>query len=414
MKKKKEIEVKEEKSMKILVINAGSSSLKYQLFDMNGEKVVAKGNCEKIGLEGSFLSYKTEKANKKVEVNMKDHTAALKAVLKLLTDKNDGVLSSLEEISAVGHRVVQGGWIFDKSVVVDDKVLKDLQTLSDLSPLHASANLAGIKGCRKVMPNVPHVLVFDTSFHASMPEKAFMYAIKYEDYEKYHVRKYGFHGTSHRFVTGETAKLLGKKPEDVNLIVLHLGNGSSITAVQNGKSVDTTMGLTPLEGLMMGTRSGDLDPTVVTYLANKKKMTADEVLNYLNKESGIYGISGVSSDMREVNAEIAKGNKRARLALDMLIYRVRKYVGAYMFALGRVDAIVFTGGLGENQEDLREGVLDGLESYGIVIDKKKNLTLPRGTVEQISTKKSKVKVFRVPTDEELLIARDTKELVLKK
>ncbi len=399
--------------MKILVINAGSSSLKFQLFDMDNEKVIAKGNCEKIGLAGSFISYKTTGDKKEVMADMPDHNVAVKKVFDVLTDKSEGVIKSVSEIDAVGHRFVQGGWLFDRSVIIDDEAVKKLDQLTDLSPLHAHANMAGYKGCVTLMPNTPQVVVFDTSFHATMPAKAYMYGIKYEDYEKYHVRKYGFHGTSHRYVLAETAKLLGKKPEEVNIITVHLGNGSSITAVKNGKSIDTTMGLTPLEGLIMGTRSGDLDPTVVSYLGNKKGMTADEVVSYLNKQCGILGVSGVSSDMRELNSAIEQGNARARLALDMLIYRVKKFIGSYMAVLGRVDAITFTGGIGENQEDLREGSLEDMEIYGIEIDKEKNNHLPRGTTEEISTPNSKVKVYRIPTDEELLIARDTKALITK-
>lgn len=397
--------------MKVLVINAGSSSLKFQLFDMEDEKVIAKGNCEKIGLEGSFIGYKTKGDKKEVMTSMSDHTIAIQKVFEVLMNKEDGVINSVNEISAVGHRVVQGGWIFDKSVVLNEKVIEDLSLLEPLSPLHAKANMAGIRGCMAVMPNIPQVAVFDTAFHATMPAKAYMYGIKYEDYEKYHIRRYGFHGTSHRYVTGEVAKLLGKKPEEVNVITVHIGNGSSITAVKNGQSVDTTMGLTPIEGLIMGTRSGDLEPGVYNYLADKKGMTCNEVLNYLNKECGILGVSGVSSDMREINDAILKGNKRARLALDMLIYRVKKYIGSYLAVLGGADAIVFTGGIGENQEDLREGALEGMEYCGIEIDKDKNNHLPRGTVEEISTENSKIRVFRIPTDEEKLIARDTKALV---
>lgn len=397
--------------MKVLVINAGSSSLKFQLFDMEDEKVIAKGNCEKIGLEGSFIGYKTKGDKKEVMTSMPDHTIAIQKVFEVLMNKDDGVINSVNEISAVGHRVVQGGWIFDKSVVLNEKVIEDLSLLEPLSPLHAKANMAGIRGCMAVMPNIPQVAVFDTAFHATMPAKAYMYGIKYEDYEKYHIRRYGFHGTSHRYVTGEVAKLLGKKPEEVNVITVHIGNGSSITAVKNGQSVDTTMGLTPIEGLIMGTRSGDLEPGVYNYLADKKGMTCNEVLNYLNKECGILGVSGVSSDMREINDAILKGNKRARLALDMLIYRVKKYIGSYLAVLGGADAIVFTGGIGENQEDLREGALEGMEYCGIEIDKDKNNHLPRGTVEEISTVNSKIRVFRIPTDEEKLIARDTKALV---
>ncbi len=399
--------------MKVLVINAGSSSLKFQLFDMEDERVIAKGNCEKIGLEGSFIGYKTTGDKKEVITDMPNHTVAVQKVFEILTDKSEGVIKSVDEITAVGHRFVQGGWLFNKSVLIDDEVIKNLEKLTDLSPLHAHANMAGVKGCLAVMKNTPQVAVFDTSFHSSMPAKAYMYGIKYEDYEQYHVRKYGAHGTSHRYVTGEVAKLHGKKPEDINVITVHIGNGSSITAVKNGKSVDTTMGLTPLEGLIMGTRSGDLDPSVVSYLADKKNMSAGEVVAYLNKQCGILGVSGVSSDMREINSAIANGNERARLALDMLIYRVKKYIGSYMAVLGNVDAIVFTGGIGENQEDLREGALEGMQNYGIEIDVEKNNHLERGTTEEISTKHSKIKVYRIPTDEEKLIARDTKDIVEK-
>ena len=397
--------------MKILVINAGSSSLKFQLFDMTNEEVIAKGNCERIGMSGSFIGYTMKAGKKEVVTEMPNHKIAVKKVFDLLTDKDEGVIKDLGEISAVGHRFVQGGWLFDRSVIVDNDTIEKLNQLVDLSPLHAHANMAGVEGCMAFMKDTPQTIVFDTSFHATMPPKAYMYGIKYEDYEKYHIRKYGFHGTSHRYVTGEVAKLLNKRVEDVNVITVHLGNGSSITAVQGGKSVDTTMGLTPLEGLIMGTRSGDLDPTVVSYLAEKKNLSASQVVNYLNKECGILGVSGVSSDMRELNSAIEQGNQRARLALDMLIYRVKKFIGSYMAGLGRVDAIVFTGGIGEHQEDLRAGALEGLENFGIIIDKEKNLTLPRGTTEEISTPESKTRVFRIPTNEELLIARDTKALI---
>ena len=398
--------------MKVLVINAGSSSLKFQLFNMDDESVIAKGNCEKIGLEGSFIGYKTTGDKKEMFVDMPNHTVAVQKVFDLLTDKNEGVIKSIDEINAVGHRFVQGGWLFDKSVLVNDKVIKDLEKLTDLSPLHAHANMAGVVGCLAVLPNTPQVIVFDTSFHSTMPPKAYMYGIKYEDYEKYHIRKYGFHGTSHRYVTSEVAKLLGKPENEIKVITVHAGNGSSITAIDHGKSVDTTMGLTPLEGLIMGTRSGDLDPTVVSYLAQKKGVDATTIVNYLNKECGLYGVSGVSSDMRELNAAIKAGNERARLALDMLIYRVKKYIGAYLAVLNGADAIVFTGGIGENQEDLREGCLEGMQYCGIEIDKEKNNNLPRGTTEEISTKNSKIKVYRIPTDEEKLIARDALNLIL--
>jgi len=400
--------------MKVLVINAGSSSLKYQLFDMKNEKVLAKGNCEKIGIKGSFVSYKTDSIKEEYKSDFKDHTQALKKVVSLLTDEKIGVIKDLSEISAVGHRVVQGGWIFSESCLVTKKVVKDLESIKDLAPVHSAANLAGIIGCMDLMPKTPQVLVFDTSFHNTMPEYAYTYGIKYDDTTKYHIRTYGFHGTSHRFVLGEVSRLLGKPASKLNVITCHLGNGSSITAIEKGKSIDTTMGLTPLEGLIMGTRSGDIDASVIGYLCDKKKMSAEECMQYLNKQSGVLGISGVSSDMRDLNDAIKSGNKRARLALDMLIYRVKKYIGAYMAVLGNVDAIVFTGGVGENQEDLREEALKGLENFGIEFDAKKNLKIPRGTIEELSKKSSKVKVFRIPTDEELLIARDTKKLVAKK
>lgn len=399
--------------MKILVLNAGSSSLKYQLFDMKNESVLAKGNCEKIGIKGSFISYKRGKESDEFKMELPDHTKALQEVFKLLTDGKIGVIKSLDEISAVGHRVLHGGELYTQSVLVDKKVLKDLDSLVPFGPLHMPANIAGIRACQNLMKNVPQVCAFDTAFHSTMPEKAYTYGIKYEDAQKYHLRKFGFHGTSHRFILSEVARILGKAPSKLKVISVHVGNGSSITAIDHGKSVDTTMGLTPLEGLMMGTRSGDLDPSVVAELADKKKMTAAEVVTYLNKQCGVLGVSGVSSDMRDINDACAKGNKRAVLARDMLFYRVKKYIGAYLAVLGGADAIVFTGGIGENQEDLREVALSGMENFGIEIDKRKNNNLPRGTVEEISTKKSKVRVFRIPTNEELLIARDTKALCSK-
>lgn len=399
--------------MKILVINAGSSSLKFQLFNMEDESVIAKGNCEKIGLEGSFIGYKTTGDKKEVLVSLPDHNAAIAKVFEVLTDEKEGVIKSVDEISAVGHRYVQGGWLFDKSVLINDEVIEELTPLMELSPLHSKANIAGIKACIEAMPNTPQVAVFDTAFHATMPAKAYMYGIKYEDYEKYHVRKYGFHGTSHRYVTSEVAKIINKDVDEVNVITVHVGNGSSITAVKNGKSIDTTMGLTPLEGLIMGTRSGDIDPGAFDYLADKKGLSSSDTLKYLNKECGILGVSGVSSDMRELNTAIDEGNERAKLALDMLVYKVKKYIGSYLAALGKTDAIVFTGGIGENQENLRSGALEDMQNLGIEIDVEKNDHLPRGTAEEISTANSKVRVFRIPTDEEKLIARDTKAIVEK-
>ncbi len=396
--------------MKILVINAGSSSLKYQLLDMKTEKVLAKGNCERIGLSKPIISYKHDGQSQEF-AGAKNHDEAISKVLNILVDKNCGVIKSLDEIDAVGHRVVQGGWLFNESVLATDQVLKDLKKMEDLAPLHNPANIKGINACSKAMPKVPQVLIFDTAFHSTMPEKAFMYAIDYKDYEKYHARKYGFHGSSHRFITLETAKLLDKKPENVNLIVCHLGNGSSITAVENGKSVDTTMGLTPLQGVVMGTRSGDVDPTIIQYLGKKKKLGTDEMISYLNKNCGLLGVSGVSSDQREVIAKAKEGNKRCKLALDMLAYSVKKYIGSFMAVLGHVDALVFTGGIGENGDATREAICEGLENFGIVLDKKKNANFKRGEVQLISAAKSKVKIYIVPTNEELMMARETKAIV---
>ncbi len=396
--------------MKILIINAGSSSLKYQLLDMKDESVLAKGNCERIGLKDPVINYKVNGQTTTFE-GAKDHVSAVERVLELLTSKEYGVIKSLNEIGAVGHRVVQGGWLFKESVLVTPEVLKNLKKLDELAPLHNPANVMGVKACQKVMPNIPHVLIFDTAFHSTMPEKAYMYAIDYKDYEKYHVRKYGAHGSSHRFITLEAARVMGKKPEDVNLIICHLGNGSSITAVENGKSVDTTMGLTPLQGVMMGTRSGDIDPTVVQYLGKKKKYDVDQMLTYLNKNCGLLGVSGVSSDQREVIAKAKAGNARCRLALDMLAHSIKKHLGSYMAILSRVDAIVFTGGIGENRDDTREAVCTGLENMGIVLDKKKNANFRRGEVELISSAKSKVRIYVIPTNEELMMARETKAIV---
>ena len=400
--------------MKVLVINAGSSSLKYQLLDMKNEKLIAKGNCEKIGLNGSFVSLKANGQEKIVNGKLNNHEEAMEVVMKLLTDKENNVLSSLSEIEAVGHRVLHGGEIYTDSVLITDKVMADLEKLRPLGPLHMPANISGIKACQEVMPSVPQVAVFDTAFHSKMPAKAFMYGVKFEDYQELGIRKYGFHGTSHRFILEETAKLLGKNKEDVKVISVHVGNGSSVSAIKDGKSVDTSMGFTPLEGLVMGTRSGDIDASVVEYLCDKKGWTASKAVNYLNKEGGVLGVSGVSSDMREINAAIESGNERAKLALDMLCYRVKKYVGSYLAVLNGADAIVFTGGIGENQEDMREVVLSDMAYAGIKFDKEKNNNLPRGTVEEISLPSSKIKVFRLPTNEELMIARDTVKLAKNK
>lgn len=396
--------------MKILIINAGSSSLKYQLLDMTNEKLIAKGNCEKIGLSSPVISYKHD-GKEEIFEGAKTHEEAIKKVLNILVDKKIGVIKSFDEIGAIGHRVVMGGWLFKESCLIDEEVTRKVEKLSDLAPLHNPANAMGIRACEKVMPNTPQVVIFDTAFHTTMPEKAYMYAIKYEDYEKFHVRRYGAHGTSHRFVTQELAKVLGKDVNKVKAITCHLGNGSSVSAIENGKSVDTSMGLTPLQGVVMGTRSGDLDPTVVQFLCSHKKQSVDEVLNYLNKECGLLGVSGVSSDHREVTKAAEEGNKRAKLALDLLAYSVKKYVGMYMAVLNGADAIVFTGGIGENSAEAREQILENMENLGIIIDKEKNANFKRGQIELISTKESKVKVYIIPTNEELMMARDTLNIV---
>ncbi|MGN1201412.1 MAG: acetate/propionate family kinase [Candidatus Caccovivens sp.] len=396
--------------MKILVVNAGSSSLKYQLLDMETEKVIAKGNCERVGISNPFITYKHDGKEMKFD-GAKDHKDGISKVLDILTNKEYGVVSSLDEIGAVGHRVLHGGTIYKNSVLVTDEVLKNLDSLVPLGPLHMPANIAVIRACMAIMPGKPQVAVFDTAFHATMPEKAYMYAINYDDAIKYNIRKFGFHGTSHKFITQEIAKVLGKNVDDVNVIVAHIGNGSSITAVKNGKCVDTTMGLTPLQGMVMGTRSGDVDPTVVQSLCNNKNMTVDEAINYLNKKSGMLGISGVDSDMRVMEEESAKGNKRCQLALDMVCYSARKFIGSYLAVLGKVDAIVFTGGVGENGALEREKIISDLDAFGIVLDKDRNNHFKRGEVQLISTDDSKIKIYVIPTNEELMMARDTKQIV---
>ncbi len=396
--------------MKILVINAGSSSLKYQLLDMETEKVIAKGNCERVGLSEPFIVYKHDGKEMRFE-GAKNHEDAIAKVLDILTNKEYGVVASLGEIEAVGHRVLHGGEIYKNSILITEEAVKEMEKLVPLGPLHMPPNLAGVRACQAVMPNVPQVAVFDTAFHATMPEKAFMYAIKYEDYEQYHIRKYGFHGSSHRFITQETAKILGKDVNDVKLVIAHIGNGSSITAVENGKSVDTTMGLTPLQGMVMGTRSGDVDASVVEYLCKNKNITVEEAINYLNKKSGVLGITGLDSDMRTVEKGAAEGNKRCRLALDMVAYSARKHIGSYLAVLNGADAIVFTGGVGENGAETREDIIAGMENLGVVLDKERNKNFKRGEVNLISADNSKVKIYVVPTNEELMMARDTKEIV---
>lgn len=399
--------------MNILVLNCGSSSLKYQLINGETEAVLAKGLCERIGIEGSVLKHEPAGQDKCVfEKPMKDHTDAVQMVIDALLDANHGVIKSVDEINAVGHRVVHGGEEFASSVVITEEVKEALKRCSELAPLHNPANLIGIDACEKLMPAVKQVAVFDTAFHQTMPEKAYLYALPYEYYEKYKVRKYGFHGTSHRFVSAEAVKMLGKdSAEGTKIVTCHLGNGGSLCAVENGKSIDTTMGFTPLEGLVMGTRSGDLDPAVVTYLMNKEGMTPSEMDTVLNKKSGVLGVSGVSSDFRDVEGAEAEGNKRAKAALDMFHYRVGKYIGQYVAAMNGVDAIVFTAGLGENSSGSRKAICDYLGYLGVTIDEEANSK--RGKAIEISAADSKVKVFVIPTNEELVIARDTKELLDK-
>lgn len=401
--------------MKVLVINAGSSSLKYQLIDMTDESVLAKGNCERIGTDGAFIGFKAPNGEKvERQTEMKNHTQAFEAVKNTLIDPEYGAIKDLGEITAIGHRVVQGGSDFDHSVLIDADVLKKIDDYSPLAPLHNPAHIQGINACTAVFgETIPQVAVFDTAFHQTMPEKAYMYAIPYEYYEKYGVRKYGFHGTSHRYVSTEMAKLMGKPIEELKIITCHIGNGSSITAIDGGKVIDTTMGLTPLGGFLMGTRSGSLDPSVVTFIGEKEGMTFAEMSDMLNKQSGLLGVSGVSSDDRDITAAEKEGNHRAKLAHDMLYYQIAQYVGSYFVALGGCDAIVFTAGLGENQPALREGVCDYLECLGVKLDKDVNNATIHGKQGKLSAEDSKVRVELIATNEEMVIARDTKAIVEK-
>ncbi len=397
--------------MNILVINAGSSSLKYQLFDMETKEIKAKGLCERIGIDGKF-TYKPQVEGKETisaaDVPMPTHSEAIQAVLSALVDEKNGVLKSMKEIDAVGHRVLHGGQKFSESVLINDAVIEAIKECIPLGPLHNPANLMGIEACAEVMPGVPQVAVFDTAFHQSMPKSSYVYAIPYEYYEKYGVRRYGFHGTSHRYVSAQAIELLGGKAEGTRVITCHLGNGSSMAAVKDGKCFDTSMGLTPLEGVPMGTRSGSMDPAIVEFIANKEGISVSETLTMLNKKSGVLGVSGVSSDFRDLDAAAAEGNERAQLALDIFAYSVKKYIGSYTAALGGVDAVVFTAGLGENSAEMRAKIVEGLEYLGIEIDAEKNAK--RGTVD-ITGANSKVKVFVIPTNEELVIAMDTQEIV---
>ena len=395
--------------MKVLVINCGSSSLKYQLIDSRSEEVLAAGLCERIGIDGR-MTHTPSSGNTVVKNDpLPDHGAAIQAVLSALTDKAHGVISSLGEIGAVGHRLVHGGEKFAASVIINDEVIAEVEACNDLAPLHNPANLIGVRACRQIMPDVPMVGVFDTAFHQTMPPKAYLYGIPHQYYQEHKVRRYGFHGTSHNYVSQRVHHLAELDPDNSRVIVCHLGNGASVTAVKNGKSVDTSMGLTPLEGLIMGTRSGDLDPGVIEYIAKKEHMTLEEVLKVLNKESGVLGLSGVSSDFRDLTEAMEQGNEQAAVAVEAFCYRVAKHIGAYTAALNGVDAIVFTAGIGENAAHIRSMVCEYLGFLGITIDEEKNAV--RGKETEISTPDSKVSVFVIPTNEELAIARETAALL---
>lgn len=397
--------------MNILVLNNGSSSVKYKLIDSDTKRVLAEGGVEKIGLPDSFIKFKTPEGKKEtVEVSMPDHKEAIRQVFKVLTDPEKGVIRNLDEIDAVGHRVVHGMEYFNKSVLITPEVIARVKECYPVAPLHNPANITGIEAILDLLPEVPQVGVFDTAFHQTMPAKAYMYALPYEDYEKYGIRRYGFHGTSHRYVSRRACEFLGLDYDKQRIITCHIGNGGSITAIRDGKSVDTSMGLTPTEGLMMGTRVGDIDPGALTFLMTKHNLTADGLQAIINKESGVLGVSGVSNDMREIEAAIAAGNERARLALDMYMLRITKYIGAYAAEMGGVDVIVFTGGVGENQTGLRADVCSTLGFMGVEIDTALNAGI-RGVEATVSTPGSKVKVCVIPTDEELTIARDTEDIV---
>lgn len=396
--------------MNILVINCGSSSLKYQLIDMNGEEVLAKGLVERIGIEGSKIKHDTTGKDRVViEEPMDDHKRALELVLGAIVDPNYGAIKSMDEINAVGHRVVHGGEHFSESVIIDKDVMKAIEDCVELAPLHNPPNIMGIEACRELMPETPMIAVFDTAYHQTIPAENYMYAIPYELYEKYKIRRYGFHGTSHKYVANRAAEILGKDIKDLNIVTCHLGNGSSVTAVQGGKSIDTSMGFTPLEGLVMGTRSGDIDPAIIPFIMDKENMSFDEVNDLLNKKSGVLGISGISSDFRDLEIEAEKGNERAKLALDIFCNRVTKYIAAYAAQMCRVDVLVFTAGIGENSDVIREEICNGLECLNIIIDKELNKT--RGVEAPISRGFTSAQILVIPTNEELMIARDTLELV---
>lgn len=397
--------------MNILVLNCGSSSVKYKLINVDDKKTLAEGGVEKIGIPGSFLKFRLPDGSKKViEEVIPDHRKAIMDILNILTDPTYGCISSFKEIDAVGHRVVHGGEKFNKSVLINDEVIEKIKECYDVAPLHNPVNMAGIDAITELMPGVPQVAVFDTAFHQTMPAEAYMYALPYELYTKYSVRRFGFHGTSHRYVARRVCDFLGVPYENQRIITCHIGNGGSITAVKDGKSIDTSMGLTPVEGLMMGTRVGDVDPGALTFIMDKEHLDTKQLSNLINKKSGVLGISGISSDMRDIDAAIAEGNERAKLALDMYIYRIIKYIGAYTAVLNGVDIIVFTGGVGENQQPLRKAVCEHLSYLGVKIDDAVNAS-SRGEEKVISAADSKVKVVVIPTDEELMIARDTEAIV---
>ncbi len=397
--------------MKVLVINCGSSSLKYQIIDMTDESVIAKGKCDKINLDGSFIQYKCPAKNVSFEkeVPMKNHSEAIKVLIAELTNEEYGAVKDVSEISAVGHRLVHGGELFSESVIITEEVIAAVESCNDLAPLHNPANIVGVRACQELMPNVPMVAVFDTAFHQTMPKEAYLYGLPYEYYEKYKVRRYGFHGTSHRYVTLRAAEILGKKPEELNIVSCHLGNGASICAIKNGKSIDTSMGLTPLEGLTMGTRSGDIDPAIIKFIMDHEGLDINQMNDVINKKSGLLGISGTTSDVRDLKEIRDNGDEMAALAIRIFAYRARKYIGSYLAALGHVDLITFEGGIGEFNQDVVAMIVRDLEDLGIKYDESKIDTF--GKEEVISTPDSKIKMMVIPTNEELMIARDAVALI---
>ncbi|MBQ8690159.1 MAG: acetate kinase [Clostridia bacterium] len=398
--------------MKVLVVNAGSSSLKYQLFDTESGSVLAKGNCERIGIEGSRIIHKTSGKEEYIkEMALEDHSAATKLVVETLLDKEVGCISSPAEIEAIGHRVVHGGPYFTESMLATPEVIEKVELCTSYAPLHTPAHVMGIKGCTAVMPETPQVLVFDTAFHQTMPKEAYMYGLSYDMYEEYGIRRYGAHGTSHRYVSGEMIKILGGDPKGTKIVTCHIGNGSSISAVKDGECVDTSMGFTPLEGIMMGTRCGTIDPAIVPFIMEKKNLSPKEVESYMNKKCGLDGISGVGSDSRDVERAMNEGNERAKLAYDMLCYQIKKYIGSYSAAMGGVTAIVFTAGIGEHSPYIRANALKGLEYLGIKLDTERNTFGHFSTPVKLSADDSQVAVYMIPTNEELVIAQDTERIV---